>query len=486
MQVFHVSPPSQVELPSSGSAATATDAGDGFSQVLARQQSEQSAGVASGQPSGSSPASSSSPSSSTPSPSADTSEADVSTQADSQAGSKDAKGHAADASGQAGSSPLADMVRELTARSRAVAAGSLERSAAQAGRNADAATSRLLDKAARPTRDGTSTNDLALALDPASAHPDDTSVKRPAAQADEATDALLPHEQAMALMTPAVDARTPMAALRTRATDASLPGMSAAAGRNLLSGQGLPEASSPLAQAGSLRDARPSLGADTLAAHDLGLAARRDALIPTREAGQLVPDGKPLSGQSFDSLFANALSGAQAGDAMPALSSVSTMAPAVTAMAPGVTSAGPILTGSIAAPLGSPQWAPAFSEQMVQLGTQQGGALHHAELRLDPPDLGPLRVSLSMQGDQATATFISPHASVRSAVEAALPQLMQALADAGISLGDTSVGEQDAREFAADNTRRGSGGDTNDADDGHTPAQAVVPARPRGLVDTFA
>lgn len=481
MQVFHVSPPSSVELPSSGSAATATDAGDGFSQVLARQQSEQSAGAASGQPSGSSPASS--PSS--PSSSADAGEAAASPQADSQSGSHDAKGHA-DASGPAGSSPLADMVRELTARSRAVAAGSLERSAAQAGRNADAATPRLLDRTARPARDGDAAKDLAIALDPAAARPDDMSARKPAAQAGEATDALLPHEQAMALMTPDVDVRTPMAALRTRAADAALPGMSAAAGRSLLSGQGLPEASSPLAQAGSLRDVRPTLAADTLAARDLGLQARRDGLIPAKEAGTLAPDGKPLSGQSFESLFANALPGAQAGDAMPTLSPVSTMAPAVTAMAPGVTSAGPILTGSIAAPLGSPQWAPAFSEQMVQIGTQQGGTLHHAELRLDPPDLGPLRVSISMQGDQATATFISPHASVRSAVEAALPQLMQALADAGISLGDTSVGEQDAREFAAENTRRGSGADTNDADDGHAPAQAVVPARPRGLVDTFA
>src|SRR5690606_36353856 len=145
-----------------------------------------------------------------------------------------------------------------------------------------------------------------------------------------------------------------------------------------------------------------------------------------------------------------------------------------------------ILTGSIPVPVGSPQWAPAFSEQMVQIGTQQGGTLHHAELRLDPPDLGPLRVMLSMQGDQATATFVSPHASVRTAVEAALPQLMQALADAGISLGNTSVGEQDAREFAAENTRRGNGGDTGDADGADAPSQVIVQARPRGLIDTFA
>src|SRR5690606_33464867 len=155
--------------------------------------------------------------------------------------------------------------------------------------------------------------------------------------------------------------------------------------------------------------------------------------------------GKSLSGQAADPLFAGMLPGGQSGDAMTSLNPVSMMAPAVTGMTPAMAaSSASILTGSIPVPVGSPQWAPAFSEQMVQIGTQQGGTLHHAELRLDPPDLGPLRVSLSLQGEQATASFVSSHASVRAAVEAALPELTQALANAGISLGNTSVSEQEA------------------------------------------
>lgn len=469
MQVLNVSPTSPVELPSSGSTATAADSGDGFSQVLARQQSEQSAGAAgSGQPSGAE----ASPSSSTP---ANGSETAADTQVDSQAGNGEAAAPA-DSTSQAAFSPLADMVRELTAHSRAVAADSLERAAAaQAGRNADKG---LLDRAGRPARDGEATGELAIAVDSALVQIEADGAGKPEAESGDTTD-VLPHE-ALALVSPSVDGRAPMAASRTRTADAALPGTQAASPLSL---QATPDEPALSAQPGGVRDASPRLATDAPAARNVGLPTRADALASPRAAGPQVMDGRSLPGNAFDSSFTNALAGAQPGDAMPALSPVSALAPAVM---PAMASPGSVLTGSIPVPLGSPQWAPAFSEQMVQIGTQQGGALHHAELRLDPPDLGPLRVSISLQGEHATATFVSPHASVRSAVEAALPQLMQALADAGISLGDTSVGEQDAREFAAENARRGDGRDANDADDGQLPLQAVVQTRPRGLVDTFA
>ena len=62
----------------------------------------------------------------------------------------------------------------------------------------------------------------------------------------------------------------------------------------------------------------------------------------------------------------------------------------------------------------------------------------------------------------ASASFVSAHASVRQAIETALPQLQQALAQAGISLGQTSVGEQAAQQQFAQNQgggtqRQGSG-----------------------------
>ena len=116
-----------------------------------------------------------------------------------------------------------------------------------------------------------------------------------------------------------------------------------------------------------------------------------------------------------------------------------------------------------------------------------------AELRLDPPDLGPLRVSLNLADGVASASFVSAHASVRQAIETALPQLQQALAQAGISLGQTSVGEQAAQQqFAQDQgggSQRQGGSLTGGAGDVVADASRPASASPRNanaLVDTFA
>lgn len=147
------------------------------------------------------------------------------------------------------------------------------------------------------------------------------------------------------------------------------------------------------------------------------------------------------------------------------------------------------LVGTVTAPLGAPQWGHNFSQQVVRLSTGGPDGLRHIELRLDPPDLGPVRISLSLAGEQASAIFVSPHASVRQALEQALPQLQQALADAGIQLGHTSVGEQDqARDEALTQREGGGGAASHDAEAGNDAGVAVIAQRPapRGLVDTFA
>jgi len=128
---------------------------------------------------------------------------------------------------------------------------------------------------------------------------------------------------------------------------------------------------------------------------------------------------------------------------------------------------------------------------MMSTNARQG--MQTAELRLDPPDLGPLRVSLNLADGVASASFVSAHASVRQAIETAIPQLQQALAQAGISLGQTSVGEQAAQqEFAqqqgGNGSQRQTGGGSAVADAAAGNSAPVVPS-PRNanaLVDTFA
>lgn len=86
--------------------------------------------------------------------------------------------------------------------------------------------------------------------------------------------------------------------------------------------------------------------------------------------------------------------------------------------------------------IGATGWDNALSQKvlwMVSDGRQV------AELNLNPPDLGPLQVVLSITDDQASATFISQHADVRNALEAALPRLKEMMAESGLQLSNTTV-----------------------------------------------
>ena len=102
-------------------------------------------------------------------------------------------------------------------------------------------------------------------------------------------------------------------------------------------------------------------------------------------------------------------------------------------------------TASLAPDVGSSEWGKALGQQVVHMG-KAGQQL--AELQLNPPGLGPLKVILSMNDQQMQASFVSAHASVRVAIEAALPQLRSTLADSGISLGNTSVSSESQQQQA--------------------------------------
>lgn len=90
----------------------------------------------------------------------------------------------------------------------------------------------------------------------------------------------------------------------------------------------------------------------------------------------------------------------------------------------------------LAPPVGSSEWADALGKQVAWMGNTNNQV---AELQLNPAGLGPLKITLTINNHQAEALFVSAHPSVRAAVEAALPQLRNNLADNGISLGNTSV-----------------------------------------------
>jgi flagellar hook-length control protein FliK len=90
-------------------------------------------------------------------------------------------------------------------------------------------------------------------------------------------------------------------------------------------------------------------------------------------------------------------------------------------------------------PITHPDWSNNLGESikwLVQQHTQQ------ADMRLNPPELGLLDVRIQLNNDQTSITFSSPHAQVRDAVEAALPQLRQLFSDSGMLLANVDVGHQ--------------------------------------------
>ncbi|MBL8504184.1 MAG: flagellar hook-length control protein FliK [Rhodocyclaceae bacterium] len=106
-----------------------------------------------------------------------------------------------------------------------------------------------------------------------------------------------------------------------------------------------------------------------------------------------------------------------------------------------------------------------------------------AELTLTPPHMGKVDVTLTMSGDQTNASFVAASPAAREALEQALPRLREILADAGITLGQTSVNAESPRNGREQETLEARG----ETRRGEVPAAAPQwTRRGNGLVDTFA
>lgn len=247
------------------------------------------------------------------------------------------------------------------------------------------------------------------------------------------------------------------------------------------------------AAAATAQDARGQSGGQQHAS--LGQSGQPAVLQASNAQDNSTPAVTP-----FAAAQASARTGEVADTGATNASSAATLASAMAAQAPTHTAAAAAATAAarpvIAPNVGDGQWAQALGQQMVRLSTQGNQT---AELDLNPPNLGPLKVVLNVVNDQAQAQFVSPHQAVRAAVEASLPHLRTSLAEAGIQLGQTSVG---AESFAGQSgnggqqqQRQASNGSafsqaTGFGNDTSAPAAAPAPRAPRtlarGEVDTFA
>jgi flagellar hook-length control protein FliK len=179
----------------------------------------------------------------------------------------------------------------------------------------------------------------------------------------------------------------------------------------------------PLAAAYAARvDWRPGGGAAGGQAGDQGGPGSGDMGAPARLLAAL--EEMRQSGGSASSqgaaAFAAALSSSQA----------------TTGPAPGAAEPAPIR-------LSNP-WPvdhPAFPAHLAeQVGDSLLAGLDRAEITVTPPEMGPIRIELSLNGEQASVAFSAAQPDTRTAIEQSLPLLKSMLSEQGLQLADSSVG----------------------------------------------
>lgn len=225
------------------------------------------------------------------------------------------------------------------------------------------------------------------------------------------------------------------------------------------------------------------------------------AAISTAQNGKAIPDTIKAKVNEFSSSMVESATLAQsrfaaANGADSVINTLSDAAPHQASLTTSATlpSASLLATlqGATTTPLSNPQWANDFGRQVVNFTQNSSNTMQMAELRLDPPELGPIRITINLSDNVANAAFFSPHAIVRQTVENALPHLQQLLAQAGISLGEASVSDQDQAGNQSANESKTSGNSNTRASSlsvGHTVVDPTTPAQsrnPDALVDTFA
>ncbi|WP_062360434.1 flagellar hook-length control protein FliK [Vreelandella aquamarina] len=211
---------------------------------------------------------------------------------------------------------------------------------------------------------------------------------------------------------------------------------------------------------------RPETLSQQIAALSLGNAANTDTSTQQTTSNTLAAPTMQTMATSVhvsSEAMASALASGEAAARISGSNELAFNLPSANAAPQPIAAAtGASLPSSIGTPVSHPAWPSQLGQQLVQL-IQRGGE-QHVQMKLHPAELGPLSISLKMTEHGAQAQFLSAHAQVRQVIEQAIPQLREALAEQGISLSDTSVGEQgfsnQQEAFAQHSTGSSAGGES--------------------------
>ncbi len=166
--------------------------------------------------------------------------------------------------------------------------------------------------------------------------------------------------------------------------------------------------------------------------------------------------------------------------------------PALGALGAAAQTTGAARSAEAAAPvavsLPTPATAPEFAQSLgVQVSVLARDGIQHAELHLNPADMGPISVQIALDGTQAQVNFGADSAATRQIIETGLPELAAALRDAGFTLSGGGVhsqargrGEGGEASGGSQSGRHGSPAETE------VTAQRTVARVSAGGVDLYA
>ena len=136
---------------------------------------------------------------------------------------------------------------------------------------------------------------------------------------------------------------------------------------------------------------------------------------------------------------------------------------------------------SVNAKFGSPGWAEQLAERSANLASQN---IKHAEIQLNPQDMGPIHIKISMTNDQAAVTFAAQNAAVREALDASMQRLKDAFDADGLELVQSDVKDQQ-QSSDQESSQGGQGRGETASDNDDAAMNRVAIHVPRSAVDHF-
>ena len=136
---------------------------------------------------------------------------------------------------------------------------------------------------------------------------------------------------------------------------------------------------------------------------------------------------------------------------------------------------------ALTVPFHQSNWGQGVGEKITWMVSQK---LQFAEIQLDPPELGPLQVRISVQNDQVSVSFTSQHAPVRDALDAHALRLRDTLESQGLNLVDVDVSDQSEGWREQDQESSAASGGPDKEDDA-APVKISVSPLSENRIDQF-